>query len=183
MQTSSGRGPATNTAPAITVANGRRRVRVNAWHALNEIRERAPWLLAWLIYEVAECLTTIVILSQVWNIEYCIDHPMRRWLLLYSGRLVLRIPLSIYFINNARIGRTSVPAWISLIDALQMIYLIFIWFLGNLWFYSWSECRHTGPVSYYYAVTLISLVYFCFAIPLLLCLATCFCFSASTALL
>lgn len=172
-----GRAP-TNPAAAAAAAlgNGRRQVRVNALRVLGEILERAPWQLAWLTYQLFECVATIIILGVVWNSEYCNQQPLRPWILLYSGRLVFRIPLSIFFINHARMRQQSVPAWISLLDALLLVYLIFIWFLGNLWFYSSSVCRLTAPVSYYYAVTLISLVYFCFAIPLLLCLGTCFCF-------
>lgn len=174
LSVTSNAGRATTNA-AVPEGNGRRHIRLSIFQTFSEVLVRAGWQLAWLTYQFLEGISTIIILGIVWDSEYCIQQPLRPWILLYSGRLVFRIPLSVYFII-ARMRQQNIPAWINIVDGLLLVYLIFIWFWGNLWFYSSSVCESTAPISYFYAVALISLVYVWFFIPLLIFLGACFCY-------
>jgi len=167
-------GVALRARPALI--HGHRRVLMNTLQILNEVRERAPWQLAWLVYQVAELITSTTVLSIVWQTEQCTQQPLKPWIMLYSGRLIARIPLTVAFINYARIGQLRIPTWLNLVDTVLLIYMMFTWFLGNLWFYSSTVCRTTAPISYIYAVVLIGLIYLYLSIPIIFCIGMCLCF-------
>jgi hypothetical protein len=131
-------------------------------------------------------MTTAIIVVQVLSPGVC-DQPLKLFLWVYMGKLLLSYPLSIYLhlnppTNAAGAAIHQTPRQTFIVQRVSKFkYLLDVlgtaWFMaGNLWFYTASTCSVQIPPVYYMTMIVLALTYFLLSLPILFCIAVIFCF-------
>ena len=168
---------------ALQRSHANRVVQHNVAANLQDAREQSPtYLCVAFTFFTAELVATSVILGMHW-FSPC-DQPLRWFVLLYSSRLLLHMPVFVARYRAIREGR-PVEDLESLRQRLQCVELLaFVLFIvGQVWLFSSDTCVNTAPALYYYAFTLVALVYVSIVLPLVLFLLLCFCLPCVLAVL
>jgi len=146
-----------------------RTVQRNVISDLSEARDSSLRLLIiYFVWAIAEMTTSAVILYQQWNKE-C-DRPLKWWLLGFSGRYVVLLPLSValYRARNTPDvdSLNKVKSWAT--------FGVFIWFIvGQTWIYTLQSCQQTARPLYLLCLILMILFYAALACPLLIVIGVC----------
>ncbi|CEP03028.1 unnamed protein product (mitochondrion) [Plasmodiophora brassicae] len=150
----------------------RRRVTIDAYQV------------ALLAYEVAELVTSTVILSLYWDVEPCAALPVKSWILLYSARLPIRIPMTAkatYLesaddtVDDAAAAPARHRRTCNLLDACLRAHAFFMIAIGCFWVMQGTTCAATAPATFIYMVVLIGLVIVYVSAPVLVALAAFLC--------
>lgn len=145
---------------------------------------------------LCELIITITILSIGWN-ESC-SQPLNYWLLVFTLRNFMTIPLRVYIyrlklssnrwvdahpnvpnddqIENDRVNpyHDSIIRYTRVFRWLQVIQ--FLWFLvGQSFLFTGKHCQNTAPTLWYYTLVIVIFFYISLALPFLLVLAICIC--------
>jgi hypothetical protein len=123
------------------------------------------------LYGLIEMIATACVLAIDWNTQ-CNRH-LNLWILIFSSRFVLVIPLQIYRYRANRALRyeivddtTKLLNWINIIT--------FLWFIvGQSWIYGVHDCKHSA--LYIYCLIVISVIYFGLLLPIIIVISICLC--------
>jgi len=123
------------------------------------------------LYGLIEMIATACVLATDWNTQ-CNRH-LNLWILIFSSRFVLVIPLQIYRYRANRALRyeivddtTKLLNWINIIT--------FLWFIvGQSWIYGVHDCKHSA--LYIYCLIVISVIYFGLLLPIIIVISICLC--------
>jgi len=113
-----------------------------------------------------------VILSLHWN-QPC-DRPLRYFVLFFTLRYVVLIPLRVYLFRQEDYISTGAEFARRVLTWMELFKFVW-WVVGQVWLYGSDTCSSTNPGLYYYALTLIILVYIMMALPVLILLGLCIC--------
>lgn len=137
-------------------------------------------LLIQCILWIMELVASIVILSRYWD-KQC-DKPLQTWLLVFSSRLLVMVPIRLFYFIRRRNVIDGDPAAVleippKVIQVEKLVRLAtFIWFIvGQAWVYSSNTCRDTAPGLYIYSLVLVIVVYISLALPIIMLLGLCIC--------
>lgn len=123
------------------------------------------------LYGLIEMIATACVLATDWNTQ-CNRH-LNLWILIFSSRFVLVIPLQIYRYRANRARRfeivddtTKLLNWINIIT--------FLWFIvGQSWIYGVHDCKNSA--LYIYCLIVISVIYFGLLLPIIIVISICLC--------
>lgn len=123
------------------------------------------------LYGLIEMIATACVLATDWNTK-CNRH-LNLWILIFSLRFVLVIPLQIYRYRANRARRfeivddtTKLLNWINIIT--------FLWFIvGQSWIYGVHDCKSSA--LYIYCLIVISVIYFGLLLPIIIVISICLC--------
>jgi len=113
-------------------------------------------------------IASSIILYNAWNKE-C-DRPLKWWLLGFSSRYVLLLPLSLalYYTRDGSDTESlqKMKSWLN--------FSVFIWFIvGQTWIYTLETCTNTAPSLYWTCLVLLIIFYAALALPLLVVIGVC----------
>jgi len=118
----------------------------------------------WLSWAIVEIIVSTVVTGVSWK-EVC-DVPLNIWLILYTGRFIVTIPLEL---RKLALQRRGLQENNRTREILNFVFLV--WFvIGNSFLYNANSC--TKGALYWWCVCLTALTWFIILIPiiLLLCL-------------
>jgi len=123
------------------------------------------------MYGLIEMIATAAVLATDWDTE-CNRH-LNLWILIFSSRFILVIPLQIYRYRSNRAGNievvedtTKLLNWINIIT--------FLWFIvGQSWIYGVQNCKKSA--LYIYCLIVISVIYFGLLLPIIIVISICLC--------
>jgi len=125
------------------------------------------------VITLLDMIETTTVLAIGWN-ETC-GQPLKYWLLVYTGRQLIVIPLRI-FVFRMRNNPNTERRMMGLQILRVMSILTFISFLvGQSFLFTGKSCQNSAPVLWYYCLTVIIIVYISLALPFLIVLAICIC--------
>jgi hypothetical protein len=144
-------------------------VQRNAMENVEEARDLSPkLLLIAIIFGLGELIASIVVLSQSW--DAACDKPLQYWLLAFSARHIILVPIFIrrYVLQRRGDVETRVKRWVDL--------LVFVTFIfGQIFVYNSSSCSSTAPLLYRYCLALLIIQYVKLALPIILIFMLCLC--------
>eukprot|EP00474_Spongospora_subterranea_P009475 CRZ09933.1 hypothetical protein [Spongospora subterranea] len=123
------------------------------------------YLTGHLLYQIMELVCTIIVISVVWNREVCDSFPLQVWVIMYSLRLLICIPLTIYCLCCVQ-QSVRIPSYYNMVDLAIVIHVLLMFTLGSLWLFSSSPCRSTSPITVTYMVVLLAAIALYISIPL-----------------
>lgn len=144
-----------------------RQVQLNAVAHVDELFSISTKLFVFfnLVY-FGELIASITVVILSWSSE-C-DTPLRAWVLLFSGRHLIVVPLAWYRFCTLRHER-RLDRRDQFVERLLVIYSVVSIVFGNIWFHSSDTCRETVPVLYTYSM--VAMIWF--SSPSLLLLRIC----------
>jgi hypothetical protein len=151
-----------------------RDVHQNAAQQAQQIQENSlPLLTIYCIFGIIEFVLAMVILSKGWD-QPC-DRPLRTWIILYSARWLLFIPLGIFrFRRRHRVFTERNPdrvmQWQTWLKLLAFVWMI----IGQYWYFT-SHCDHTSPWLSKFTLAMIIIFYIGLFLPIIILLLMCLC--------
>lgn len=123
------------------------------------------------MYGLIEMIATAAVLATDWD-THC-NRQLNLWILIFSSRFILVIPLQIYRYRANRARRyeivedtTKLLNWINIIT--------FLWFIvGQSWIYGVKDCKRSA--LYIYCLIVISVIYFGLLLPIIIVISICLC--------
>jgi len=156
--------------PLLNRLGGRNRVvQRNALADLSEARNSSfRLLILYLVWAVTEMIISGVVLAQEWDKE-C-DKPLKWWLLGFSGRYVLLLPIS-YGLYRAH--EPAETEWLNKLKSWATL-AVFVWFVvGQTWVYSANTCQNTARPLYLVCLVLVIMFYIALACPIIFFIGVC----------
>ena len=123
-----------------------------------------------------ELISAAIVLAVSWD-ESC-DRPLREWVILYSSRWLVLLPLSISkLITGSRsMAEERIKNWLDL-------YAVIVWSILQLFLFNSSNCSTDAPTLYSFAVALVAIQYVRILLPLILILLLICCLPVALILL
>ena len=151
-------------------ALGNPRVQANHFNNWQHIQTTNPWLLAiGLLLALAEIIASCIIVGQYYN-SPC-DYPLCTWIIGFSARLIVGLPVAIYrFRNPLAPGTTD-----AVHSLMQLVHLWgFVWWIvGQVWEFKSQTCGQLVPIVYGYVLVLIVFYYIVMFFPIALITLLC----------
>jgi len=154
------------------VREDNQQIQQNVHSSIAEVREQSPRVLyIYLTWATIEIIATTTILLLYWS-QPC-DKPLRWFLLGFTLRFLLLVPLNLHRFQRLRAGfnAETTRRLLVLFDFLALGLFIF----GQAWLFQSETCVTTAPVLYWYTVAIIIAVYITIALPIVLLLGLCLC--------